>query len=634
LEGLRSGGQPLPANVRTDMETTFGEDFSDVRVHTGSTAALSSTLLGAKAYTLNNHIVFRPGQFQPGTGSGRRTLAHELAHVAQNRGQPATQSSRIDGEGSQRETEASLASRAAGSGQLVNVSRGAAPAISLRRDPDLITRLDRLRALAQDVREVAAVPASQMTEAIIPIVSGIDLSDPENLQPVTETIAGLFSGEVLTGFLQRLETFQRARRAQDEANRQSMLRAMQVQRRGPYGQYGPGVVLPVVSNFARPLLELLEAIENLFKSAGAFVRGLCEGFSESVSEDQARQLSERLLESAILNVIFPPVFLSGAVVGIVEDVVDAVRGIYHLAVNFREMASAAIEFMGVFFTREGRSIAKGLGREIGKGFAGRITGMLRGNIFEFTYDLGKLVGPTIVYTVLALVGIPELLAASIAGRLISFLRPVVQRFPRLLRIAEAIASRLKKRRHRPELESDVDEAVERSFERTFNEPVPEREILPGEGVVGRGPLTRAQLAAVRRILLKRLDEFPVLQRLWQEAANPADLAQITAANSRRLFDNHRNRFWSRVRNNPEARRIFEDAGFEFPANSRTTAPIHRDFAGREGRVSLDHVTRREDNPARALDPTNLRIAIHGDNTLLENIQQAVGPRLRELGVSE
>ncbi|KAB8141585.1 DUF4157 domain-containing protein [Chloroflexia bacterium SDU3-3] len=80
---LRSPGQPLSAAVRSHLEPRMGADFSQVRVHTGTEAAQSARDLGALAYTVGHQIIFAPGQFQPGSPTGRRLLAHELAHVIQ-----------------------------------------------------------------------------------------------------------------------------------------------------------------------------------------------------------------------------------------------------------------------------------------------------------------------------------------------------------------------------------------------------------------------------------------------------------------------------------------------------------------------------------------------------------------------
>lgn len=73
------------------METRFGHDFGGVRVHTDPDAARSAESVGASAYTVGRHMVFAPGQYNPGGVGGRRLLAHELAHVVQQSrgGRPA-----------------------------------------------------------------------------------------------------------------------------------------------------------------------------------------------------------------------------------------------------------------------------------------------------------------------------------------------------------------------------------------------------------------------------------------------------------------------------------------------------------------------------------------------------------------
>ena len=77
----KSGGLPLPSDVRTKMETAFSSDFSDVRVHVGHEASS----LGAIAYTWGSNIHFAPGQYNPHTIQGQKLLGHELWHVVQQR---------------------------------------------------------------------------------------------------------------------------------------------------------------------------------------------------------------------------------------------------------------------------------------------------------------------------------------------------------------------------------------------------------------------------------------------------------------------------------------------------------------------------------------------------------------------
>jgi len=89
---LSSPGHPLDCATRAFFEPRFGQDFSHVRVHTDSPAAESARAINAHAYTAGPDIVFAPGQYSPGTTSGRTLLAHELTHTLQQTGSPAASS--------------------------------------------------------------------------------------------------------------------------------------------------------------------------------------------------------------------------------------------------------------------------------------------------------------------------------------------------------------------------------------------------------------------------------------------------------------------------------------------------------------------------------------------------------------
>ena len=82
---LRSPGAPLDHTTRAFFEPRFGHDFSRVRVHTDEKAAESAHAVNASAYTVGSHIAFATAQYAPNSPSGRKLLAHELVHVAQQR---------------------------------------------------------------------------------------------------------------------------------------------------------------------------------------------------------------------------------------------------------------------------------------------------------------------------------------------------------------------------------------------------------------------------------------------------------------------------------------------------------------------------------------------------------------------
>jgi len=83
LPGLTSGGEPLPGALQAHFGQRLGRDLGAVRVHRDIRAAEAATSLGARAFTVGDHIHFAAGAWAPETGAGRHLLAHELAHVAQ-----------------------------------------------------------------------------------------------------------------------------------------------------------------------------------------------------------------------------------------------------------------------------------------------------------------------------------------------------------------------------------------------------------------------------------------------------------------------------------------------------------------------------------------------------------------------
>jgi hypothetical protein len=83
LGSSKSGGSPLPDDVRSFMEPRFGADFSGVRVHTGSEAVQLNRDVNAQAFAHGQDVYYGAGK---GPGNDALT-AHELTHVVQQTGE-------------------------------------------------------------------------------------------------------------------------------------------------------------------------------------------------------------------------------------------------------------------------------------------------------------------------------------------------------------------------------------------------------------------------------------------------------------------------------------------------------------------------------------------------------------------
>ncbi len=83
INSLKGSGQPMDVQTKTIMESSFGADFSGVRIHTGSGAVQMSQELNAHAFTVGNDIYFNQGRYQPQTKQGAGLLSHELTHTVQ-----------------------------------------------------------------------------------------------------------------------------------------------------------------------------------------------------------------------------------------------------------------------------------------------------------------------------------------------------------------------------------------------------------------------------------------------------------------------------------------------------------------------------------------------------------------------
>lgn len=76
-------GSALDDQTQSLMGSSFGTDFSHVKIHTDSKAHQLNARLNARAFTVGNDIFFNEGNYNPTNSDGKKLLAHELTHVVQ-----------------------------------------------------------------------------------------------------------------------------------------------------------------------------------------------------------------------------------------------------------------------------------------------------------------------------------------------------------------------------------------------------------------------------------------------------------------------------------------------------------------------------------------------------------------------
>jgi hypothetical protein len=83
IEQTKGQGDSLPSKVQQELGSKMAADFSDVKIHTDSSAIQMSKELGSHAFTHGKDIYFNSGKYNPDSFEGKHLLAHELTHTMQ-----------------------------------------------------------------------------------------------------------------------------------------------------------------------------------------------------------------------------------------------------------------------------------------------------------------------------------------------------------------------------------------------------------------------------------------------------------------------------------------------------------------------------------------------------------------------
>lgn len=155
LYSTKGSGSPLEGSTLSFMENRFGADFSEVRVHTDSTAVSLSRDIHAQAFTHGSDIYFNAGKFSPHTSDGGFLLAHELTHTIQQgavsrkvmpmRGRTVDRA--IEGGIVQRSWLGSIANAVSSLGDLVSQGLEAGKRLLLDQAKELVSHIPGYKAL-------------------------------------------------------------------------------------------------------------------------------------------------------------------------------------------------------------------------------------------------------------------------------------------------------------------------------------------------------------------------------------------------------------------------------------------------------------------------------------------------------
>ncbi|TWT80212.1 Anthrax toxin LF subunit [Planctomycetes bacterium CA13] len=196
----------------------------------------------------------------------------------------------------------------------------------------------------------------------------------------------------------------------------------------------PMTLLPMTGMMVEGISEM---VQRVMRASKGFVEGLFEGLRTSLAKDPETlsRMNRNLMKSQILNVVLPAVMASGMVVGIVQDIVKAVTGLYQLVTNFDEIATAAVKLIKAILDDE--KAAHGFGKLVGQQLGQKIGKLSRLGVIRFSFEVGRILGPIIASIAVAFTGIGVGALAVKFGR--EFLRWAT-RFPRIARLVDGLVT--------------------------------------------------------------------------------------------------------------------------------------------------------------------------------------------------
>ncbi|HEX5749532.1 MAG TPA: DUF4157 domain-containing protein [Archangium sp.] len=191
------GGEPLPPRVQETLGRSLQVNLGGVRVHTDTRAQSAVKSLSARAVTYGSQIFLGPGERSTDLG----LMAHEAAHVVQQKGAPTPQRW-APGQGGAHEAEAHRASEA--------VLRGESFTVRERTSGSRMQRLGIGDALNFFADKANALPGFRLLTLVLGVnpinMSRVERSAANVMKAVVEFIPG---GGLITQALENHGIFER-----------------------------------------------------------------------------------------------------------------------------------------------------------------------------------------------------------------------------------------------------------------------------------------------------------------------------------------------------------------------------------------------------------------------------------------
>ena len=335
----------------------------------------------------------------------------------------------------------------------------------------------------------------------------------------------------------------------------------------------------------------------------------------------------------------------GCVVGALQALWETLESLYGMVVHTDEFVDDIIQLLEILLSPGGEDACREMGRQSGAQIAADVNRIANAHSIVAAYEIGKIIGPTVVGVIIAVLTAGGGAAAVASGRMAQIIAKI-RRIPGGSRIMD----RISRRRHRGPLDGVTDAEIDGALEAITSPPVTggrrprigDRRVptsrptrLEADNIPRRsGETLRAAIQRIQTVIGHRIDGNSAVNNAWNRARQRVLLDNsLTSANARELYDTAREQFWREVRDDSAAKKYFEDAGFDFPA-ARERPPMLRNAPSTipesEIRISLDHVKEiaQGQNWQRALDADNLRFEFQMPNTFREIIQSR-HPDLRQ-----